>query len=326
MKAVARVYHLYGLRVYSEIALPAPIAQNDLSPYDIEVHWGAGKAISDCVPAGQILARMFLGDGRGYTLTDTGTCYALYFHQTCEFWIDHDLRSVRVHLFADVHPDMAGLFFVGNVIACLLTLAGECVLHASAVEIGNSALAFAGGSGMGKSTLAALFCAGGARFVTDDLLRLQPHGKDFRCFPGTGQIRLRKDAAACAENFSATAHRTHPDGRIAVKMDDNRSMVTLGAIVIPYPSRSCKVLNLQRLPRSMSLFHLMAFPRVQGLQQAKHLQRRLDSFGRIAASIPIFKAEIPWGLPFPRDLASSLAQGVETHLYCEVCATCGMAD
>ena len=159
------------------------------------------------------MAKLFLDDGRGYTLTDTGIGYALSFHQTCEFWIDYDLRSVRVHLFADVHPDMAALFFVGNVIAWLLTLAGECVLHASAIEIGNSAIAFAGGSGMGKSTLAALLCANGARFIT--------------------------------------------------------------------------------------------------LQQGKHLQRRIDSFGRIAASIPIFKAEIPWGLPFPPDLAHSLARGVE---------------
>lgn len=233
--------------------------------------------------------------------------------------------SQHIRLFAGVHPDIAALFIVGNVIACLLTLAGECVLHASAVERGNSAIAFAGGSGMGK-TLAALLCANGARFITDDLLRLQPDGKGFRCFPGTGQIRLRQNATAIAGNFSATAIGTTPDGRIAVKMDDNRSIVPLGAIVIPYPSRSCKVLNLQRLPRSMSLFYLMAFPRIQGLQQGKHLQRRLDSFGHIAASIPIFKAEIPWGLPFPPDLAHALARGVEAHPHGEVCAPCGMVD
>lgn len=317
MKAGARVYHLYGLSVYSEVTLPAPIAQSALPPYDIEVRWGEGKANSDCAPAGQILAKLVMGDGRGYTLTDTGIGYVLSFHQTCEFWIDHDLRSVRVHPFADVHPDMAALFVVGNVIAWLLTLAGECVLHASAVEIGDSALAFAGGSGMGKSTLAALLCANGARFITDDLLRLQPDGKDFRCFSGAGQIRLRKGAAAIAKNFSATAHGTHPDGRIAVTMDGNRSTVPLGAIVIPHPSRHGKELNLQRLTRSMSLLYLMAFPRTQGLQQGKHLQRRLDSFGQIAAGIPIFKAEIPWGLPFLRDLAHSLVRGVEAHLHGE---------
>ena len=161
----------------------------------------------------------------------------------------------------------------------------------------------------------ALLCANGARFITDDLLRLQPDGKDFCCFTGTGQIRLRKGAAVLAENFPATAHETTPDGRIAVTMDGNQSMVPLGAIVIPRLSRHDKELKLQRIPRSMSLLYLMAFPRIQGLQQEKHLQRRLDSFGRIAANIPIFKAEIPWGLPFPHDLAHSLVRGVEAHLH-----------
>ena len=315
MEAGARIYHLYGLRVYSEIALPAPIAEGAFLPYDIEVRRGEGKAISDCAPAGQILAKMFLEDGRGYTLTDTGIGYILLFHQTCECWIGRDLRSVRVHLFAGVHPDMAALFVAGNVIACILTLAGEYVLHASAVETGNLAIAFAGDSGMGKSTLAALLCANGARFITDDLLRLQPDGKDFCCFTGTGQIRLRKGAAALAGNFPATAHETTPDGRIAVTMDGNQSMVPLGAIIIPHLSRHDKELKLQRIPRSMSLLYLMAFPRIQGLQQEKHLQLRLDSFGRIAANIPIFKAEIPWGLPFPPDLAHSLVRGVEAHLH-----------
>lgn len=326
MKDGDRVYYLYGLRVYSEVALPAPIAQNALPPYDIEVRWGEGQANSACVQAGQILAKLVMEDGRGYTLTDTGIGYVLSFHQTCEFWIGYDLRTVRVHLFVDVHPDMAALFVVGNVIACILTLSGGCVLHASAVEIGNSAIAFAGGSGMGKSTLAALLCANGARFITDDLLRLQADGKGFRCFLGAGQIRLRKGAAALADTFSATLHETTPDGRIAVKMDGNRSMATLGAIVIPHLSRRGKELKLQRLPCSLSLLYLMAFPRIQGLQQGKHLQQRLDSFGRIAASIPILKAEIPWGLPFPPELAHSLARGVEACLHGEVCAPCGMAD
>lgn len=310
MKGGARVYSLYGLRVYSEIALPAPIAQSDLPPFDIKVHWGESKAISDGLPAGQILATLTLDNGRGYTLTDTGAGYTLCFHPNGEFWIDHDLRSVRVHLFRDVHPDIAALLLVGNVMAYVLTLAGECVLHASAVEIGDVALAFVGDSGMGKSTLAALLCANGARFITDDLLRLQPDGKDFRCFPGTGQIRLRKDAAALAENFSTTVHGTTPDGRIAITIDDDQSMPPLGAIVIPHPSRRCKVLKLQRLSRSMALLYLMAFPRIQQLQQKKHLQRQIDFFGRIAASTPIFEAEIPWGAVLSPKLVSSLAHGV----------------
>ncbi len=227
MKDTARVYDLYGLRVHSEIALPAQIAASDLPPYDLQVYCGERKAIPDAVPAGEILAQLVLGNGRGYTLVDTGSSYVYFFHQTGEFWIDYDLRSVRVHLAPDVHPDIAGLLLVGNVIACILTLARECVLHASAVEIGGLALAFLGGSGMGKSTLAALLCAHGARFVTDDLLRLQHDGKGWRCFPGTGKLRLRKDVAALF-NFPETRLEETPDKRIAVNLDVNPSMAPFG--------------------------------------------------------------------------------------------------
>ncbi len=305
-----RVYNLYGLRVHSEIVLPAPIAQSDLPPYDLQVGWGERKAISDDAPAGEILAHLVLDNGRGYTLVDTGSGYIYFFHNTGEFWIDYDLRSVRVHLAPDVQPDIAGLLVVGNVIACVLTLAGECVLHASAVEIDGSALAFLGSSGMGKSSLAALLCANGARFITDDLLRLEPDGKGWRCFSGTGQLRLRKNAAALVENFSATMLETTADDLVAVNLAGNQSMPLLGAIVIPHPSRSCDALKLERIPQSKALLYLMAYPRMQESAQKKHRQRRLDFLGRIAASVPIFEAEIPWGMPFPRALAASLVRGV----------------
>ncbi len=313
MKDNARVYNLYGLRVHSEIALPAPIAQSDLPPYDLRVCWGERKAISDTAPAGAILAQLLLDNGRGYTLTDNGSGYVYFFHQTGEFWIDYDLRSARVHLAPDVHPDLAGLLIVGNVIACVLTLAGECVLHASAVEMGGLALAFLGGSGMGKSTVAALLCINGTRLVTDDLLRLEPNGQGWRCFPGTGQLRLHKNAVALF-NFPETMLEATPDDRVAVNLGVSPSMPLLGAIVIPHLSHNCDAVEVERIPRDKSLLYLMAYPRMQESAQRERCQRRLDFLGRIAASVPIFEAEIPWGLPFPRALASSLIQEVGLSL------------
>jgi ABC-type multidrug transport system fused ATPase/permease subunit len=175
-----RVYNLYGLRVYSEVELPAEIATSDLPPYDLLIRWGERKADPTPAPPEQILATLTLDNGRGYVLADTGSGYNLCFHQTCEIEIALDLQSAIVHLLGEVQPEIAALLLVGNVMACLLTLSGEPVLHASTVEIRDTAIAFVGGSGMGKSTLAALLCANGARFVTDDLLRLQADGKYFR--------------------------------------------------------------------------------------------------------------------------------------------------
>jgi hypothetical protein len=167
-----------------------------------------------------------------------------------------------------------------------------------------------GDSGRGKSTLAALLCAQGARFLTDDLLRLQPDGTGVRCFPGTGEIRLRPGAATLAEAFPATVQGTTPDGRTALQLAMDRSMPPLGAIVLPRPSRRCHQLQLERLSPSQALLALMASPRLQGLQQPEHLQHQLDACARLAAGVPVFQAEIPWGPPFPQDLAAALIREV----------------
>jgi hypothetical protein len=309
MRNAVQAYSLYGLRVHSELVLPAPIAQNAVPPYDITVNWGESKASSERIPAGKALARLSLGDGRGYVLVQTDDGYTFRFHKTCEFWIAPDLRSVRVHLFADVQPAMAAALFVGNVMACILAITGEDVLHASAVEVGDSALAFVGASGMGKSTLAALFCASGARLITDDLLRLQPNANGFRCFPGTAQIRLRQSALGLAECAPAVVQQTTLD-QPALTLDEPRSLGHLRAIVIPCPSRGCQRLRLHPLTRSMALIRLMRYARVQGLREKEHLQRRFRTFANIVRGVPVFEAEVPWGPPFSTEIAAGLARRV----------------
>jgi hypothetical protein len=47
---------------------------------------------------------------------------------------------------------------------------GRLVLHAGAVELGDTVVAFVGESAAGKSTLARFLARGGHRFVADDLL------------------------------------------------------------------------------------------------------------------------------------------------------------
>jgi hypothetical protein len=54
----------------------------------------------------------------------------------------------------------------------------------------------------------------------------------------------------------------------------------------------------------------MAYPRMQDLARKVQRQRRLDTLGRIAAGVPVFTAEIPWGAAFSVELAASLVQKI----------------
>lgn len=310
MNAPTQVYSLYGLRVCSEVPLPATIARNDQSPYDLRVSWDAEPLLIDAAPAGRRIAELRLDNGRGYTLMATGHGCALYFHQTGVCWIAPDLHAVRIQLAPHIDPGVAGLLASGNVIACVLSLRGESVLHASAVELDGQALAFLGGSGMGKSSLAAVLCAYGAQLVTDDVLRLHADHGHCRCFSGTGQLRLRQNAQALAEHFPAVQRNATPDERIAINLTDTQTLPRLGAIVIPRLARNCQALKLERIPPARALLYLMAYPRIQESSQKSERQRQLDFLGRIAVSVPLFTAEIPWGLPLPRTLAAELIEGI----------------
>ena len=309
MKPASQVYQLYGLRVHSEIPLHAIPASDGLLPYDVQIQWGKVKTVTS-PPNGEIFTLFRLPNGQGYTLVDNGEDYVLQLSNTGEFHISRDLRTVTAHLSPEIAPALAGLFVIGGVIASLLALSGEPTLHGSAVAVDGKALAFLNESGMGKSSLAGILCAHGADFVTDDLLRLQPAGERWRCYPGSGYLRLRQNAAAIIEKFPPELRETTADARIAIRLGNDSTLPRLGAIIIPRLSRECRALDMERIPTAKALLYLMAFPRIQESAIKEHHHRQLDFLGQVAARVPLYEAIIPWGLPYPDDLAPSLMRVV----------------
>ncbi|OLE04781.1 MAG: hypothetical protein AUI36_42670, partial [Cyanobacteria bacterium 13_1_40CM_2_61_4] len=300
-------YELYGLRIRSEVPLGAP-GDGDGAP-DFEVRWGEPSPIPAERPAGEVLAELRLADGRGYTHTRTDSGYVLRFHGTCEVRLDPTRRSAHVHLDPDADPGLVPILLGGNVLAFILTLAGKCVLHASAVAVEDRAMAFAGRAGAGKSTLAALLCAGGATLVTDDLLRLDPESG--RCFWGTPEIRLRQNATTFTRHLPASAARRTADGRHAIQFPGSPPhLARLRAVLLPRPSRTCRILRLERLSVLDAAFRLTCCGRVAGWQVREQIRQHFEAAGRMAARIPVYEAEIPWGPPFPRGLGAALLDGV----------------
>ncbi len=296
-------YELYGLRVRSALPLDALACRGGRA--DLEVDWGEPLHITLARQEGRVLADAVWERGQGYTHTETVHGYVLRFHGICELRLDRDRRRMQVHLVPGADPGMAALLVCGNALAILLMLGGECVLHASAVRLGRAVLAFVGGPGMGKSTLAALLCAAGARLVTDDVLRLSHGPTGFRCYPGTGEVRLRPGAAALAAGFPAA--RDTADRRIALRPGKARpTPARLDAIVIPYPSRTERAPIVKRLGGHRALLALLRHPRVLGLQAPELRRCQFEALGRVAQSVPVYEARIPWGPPFDPDLPETL--------------------
>jgi hypothetical protein len=91
------------------------------------------------------------------------------------YLVDPPGREVLVAPAPSVVPSAVRVFLLGTVFGILCHKRGRVPLHASCVRIGNQAVAFAGPSGIGKSTLAAAFLRRGHVVLSDDVAVIDPN-------------------------------------------------------------------------------------------------------------------------------------------------------
>ena len=82
-------------------------------------------------------------------------------------------RSITIFRASAAKDDLVRTYLLGPALGVLLHLRQMLVLHSSSVEIGGKAVAFAGKSGSGKSTIAFALSQRGHRILSDDLLVLK---------------------------------------------------------------------------------------------------------------------------------------------------------
>jgi hypothetical protein len=292
------------LRILSEIPLGDPAGNGD-GPYDLAVTWQRDGAIADG-PERRVLAEGVLGPVPRYRHVETATGFRLAFRDVCQVWMAPDRSALSVRLEPGVDPGVIPVFLEGNVLALLLLLAGESVLHASGVSVAGQGVAFIGGSGVGKSTLAALCCAAGAEFLSDDVLRLVPEGQDFRCLGGRGEVRLRPEAASLAELLRERPCRITADRRVALRVREGPAPpARLAAIVVPVriPSGPIRVERLQPLEAWMAT---LGAPRILGARDPILRRTQFEMMSDLAQRVPVIRAEVPAGPPFASSFGADL--------------------
>ncbi len=120
--------------------------------------------------------------------------YLLRFPGLADFGVSADGLQITCVPTPEVGNETLRHLYLNQVLPLALSKQGKLIFHASAVEIGGLAIAFAGQSGRGKSTLATSFATNGYRFLTDDGLRVEANGSDYRVLPSHPSIRLWQDS------------------------------------------------------------------------------------------------------------------------------------
>jgi hypothetical protein len=118
------------------------------------------------------------------------------YHDGTEFLIDGEGTRVGVHWDEPFTEADAAVYLLGPVLGFIMRLRGIVSLHASAVMIGDRAVAFAGDAWAGKSTTAAAFASLGYSVLSDDLLPIVIAAGEALAYSSHPRLTMWPDSAS----------------------------------------------------------------------------------------------------------------------------------
>lgn len=189
-------YRVYGLNICSEINFSENINKNsksDTKKIDVVIKLGE----FDFSSSKEIISNDL------FRINKNKNDYFLYWKDIGTFKVSNG-QKITVSPEDDVDEHTLNSYIMGPVLATLLYQRGFLVLHASAVKIGDSSVAFLGDSGIGKSTTAMALNKKGYPLITDDILVIQMNDDENLVLPGLPMTKLSSEMINFAWNNEIT--------------------------------------------------------------------------------------------------------------------------
>ncbi len=309
--AVQKVYRCAGLLVSSPLPLAAPVVDG---PADVELVEGEARAVPPERPSVEVIAERTTAEGATwYTFARREDKVIGRFYGLVDFEVDADRRRVTYHRDPSLDPEFVAILVNGSLVAYLLAADGRLVLHASAVEVEDAALAFLGPSGQGKTTAATLLCAAGYPLVSDDLLPVNPGPDQVTCVPGGVELRVREKVSQLVDRFPAgTFSRRTADERHALKPALTLAeRLPLSAVLVPLPDRQADKVSARRLPPGEAAMVLARCQRIEGWVSPAARRAQFEAVVAVVESVPVLEVHVPWGPPFAEGVADEIVAAAE---------------
>ncbi len=303
-------YHLHGLQVLSPFDLPACLlADVDRAEAVVIDDLGEG-AVALGVPDNPDLAVMV--DGRAMlTLHREAHDWELRCPGLLAFSISEDLNRVSVLRAPGTDPNFAPMLLSGAALATVATLSGKVVLHASAVSTPAGAVAFAGPSGQGKSTVGALAALAGAPLFADDVLALDL-GDRVVAHRGVPIARLRSRSGALANLADSVRTEDTVDGRLAAHLPaEPRLELPLAAVIYPEQSIEATEVSLRVLTGIEAFQTLARCMRLNGWCSPERRRHAIAGTAALAERTTVAVATIPAGTNAAGQVGEQLLKALE---------------
>jgi hypothetical protein len=164
---------------------------------EVEIHLGVSPGATDAASSGPeelMYASSYMADSGESALriwkTANGGFLRLDYFDGIQFWLDPRGTCVWSVWPATQSIEDIATYLLGPVLGLLLRLRGIPCLHASAVVFADSAVAFVGSEGKGKSTTAAALASRGRAVISDDIVALVEREGSFFVLPAYPYLSL----------------------------------------------------------------------------------------------------------------------------------------
>lgn len=297
---------VYGLRVAANVALPGLPVRLDSDDFDVRIRlkdWATFPArfpeslqvfdtSSENTADGQPNLRVGLLSGGEY--------FAFVYSDGVRFAVEHRGREVWGDWPENYTLEDACTYLFGPVIGFVLRLRRVTCLHASAVAVGEHAIALVGFPGAGKSTMAAAFATRGFPVVSDDVAALADDGQNFLVQPGYPRVNLWPDSVHALFGSTEVLPRITPTWEKRYLTLGTNGLgfeakpLPLGAIyLLGEREESLKAPIIEEMAGGRTLAALVANTYVNYLLDRDMRSREFDVLSRVVTRISIRRVHIP---------------------------------
>jgi hypothetical protein len=293
----------------ANLALPGVHTSPEDGETDVRVHLKDGAGFPSFAGVDAKQQEVYVSensDARGRPIVrvlsfDGGEYFGFFYYDDARFIVDRAGREI----WAD-WPDTsytledAATYLMGPVIGFVLRLRGVLPLHASAVALGDCAIAIAAGPGAGKSTTAAGFARLGHAVLSDDLAALRERGDDFLVQPGYPRVNVWPDSARNlfgAEDSLAPISPTWDKRYLPLDQNglrfEQRALPLRAIYLLDDRDAALKSPQITEVEGMPALLNLIANTYVNYLIDPQMRQREFSTLGRLLARTPVRNVRPP---------------------------------
>jgi hypothetical protein len=288
---------IYGLGVVANSAIPG-VPASTIASEDICISFGSLPAwlheASDTQIETSYIADYKSEYGepvlRVFRVRD-GRYYRFRYADETEFVVDNAGTEVWAAWREPLTLEDTATYLLGPVMGFVMLLRGVVCLHASAVAIGNEAIALLGPAGSGKSTTAAAFAERGYSVLAEDVVTLDDRGDQFLVRPGYPCIRLWPAAVKALYGSETHLPKLTPNwDKCYLDLSDNFQHEPLRLAAIYYLSErrhDTRAPFVQALDRSEGMMSLVANTYATKLMDKQMRAREFELLTRVVKSVPL---------------------------------------